>query len=76
MPESFRKIDEEQREKKQKSVAPGRDDMVKFHRYTREVWSKLAGRLLTDTEVEQILENFGTVLKVLLNTKVEHYDNQ
>jgi len=76
MSQISRKINEGPKEKKQKSFAPGRNDMVKFRCYTRKVWSKLAGRLLTDNEVDKIIEDFGRFLEVLLNREVEKYENK
>ena len=76
MSQISRKIDDELKEKKQNSFAPGRNDMVKFRCYTRKVWSKLAGRLLTDNEVDQIIEDFGRFLEVFLNSEVEKYEDK
>ena len=71
MPENPKKNNNRLVEKQEKSFALYQNDMVKFHRYTREVWSKLAGRLLTDNEVGQIIEDFGGFLDILLNREVE-----
>ena len=71
MSENPKKINNQFAEKQEKSFALYQNDMVKFRSYTREVWSKLAGRLLTDNEVSQIIEYFGGFLDILLNRKVE-----
>ena len=71
MAESPKKINNKLAEKQEKSFALYQNDMVEFHRYTRQVWSKLAGRLLTENEVGQIIENFGGFLDILLNREVE-----
>jgi len=65
------KIYDESTEKQKNSFALCQNDMVEFRCYTREVWSKLAGRLLTDKEVDQIIESFGGFLDVLSNRKVK-----
>ena len=58
-------------EKQKKTLALCRNDMVEFRCYTRQVWSKLAGRLLTDEEVDQVIESFGGFLNVLSNMEVK-----
>ena len=75
MSQTPQKINNKLIEKQKKSFALGQDDMVEFHHYTRKVWSKLAGRLLTDDEVSQIIENFGRFLDILSNRKVENEKN-
>ena len=71
MSQTPQKINNKLIEKLKKSFALGQDDMVEFHHYTRKVWSKLAGRLLTDDEVSQIIENFGRFLDILSNMEVK-----
>ena len=66
----------EQKEKKQKSLAPGRNDMVKFRCYTRQIWSKLAGRLLTDEDIDEIINSFGGFVDVLSNMEVKHNEEK
>ena len=58
-------------EKQKKSFALCQNDMVEFRCYTKHVWSKLAGRLLTDKEIDQIIESFGGFLDVLSNMEVK-----
>ena len=58
--------------KKQKnSFALCQNDMVEFRSYTRQVWSNLAGRLLSDKEVDQIIESFGNFLDILSDIEVK-----
>ena len=58
-------------QKQKKSFALCQNDMVEFRRYTRQIWSKLAGRLLTDKEVDQIIESFGRFLDILSDMEVK-----
>ena len=52
------------------------NDMVEFRCYTRQVWSKLAGRLLTDEEIDEIIKSFGGFLDVLSNMEVKHNEEK
>jgi len=65
------KICDGSQQKLKKSFALCQNDMVEFRSYTRQVWSKLAGRLLTDEEVDQVIESFGGFLDVLSNMEVK-----
>jgi len=65
------KIYDGSHQKQEKSFALCQNDMVEFRCYTRRVWSKLAGRLLTDKEVDQIIEGFGGFLDVLSDMEVK-----
>jgi hypothetical protein len=44
-------------------------DVLEFRRYTQRVWSKLAGRLISDDEADQIIEDFGRFLRALADGK-------
>ena len=47
------------------SLAPGDQDALAFRRYTQRVWSKAAGRPISEDEAEQIIETFGRFLRAL-----------
>ena len=65
------KICDGSQQKLKKSFALCQSDMVEFRCYTRQVWSKLADRLLTDEEVDQVIESFGGFLDVVSNMEVK-----
>ena len=65
------KICDGSQQKLKKSFALCQNDMVEFRCYTQQVWSKLADRLLTDKEVDQIIESFGGFLDVLSDMEVQ-----
>jgi len=47
------------------SLAPGPQDALAFREYTRRVWSRAAGRPLSEEEADQIIEDFGRFLHAL-----------
>jgi hypothetical protein len=47
------------------SVAPDPSDVVAFQKYTQRVWSKVAGRPISNNETKQILADFGRFLDAL-----------
>jgi len=51
--------------KGENSLAPGADDALAFRQYTQRVWSKVAGRPISEEEADQIAENFGRFLGAL-----------
>jgi hypothetical protein len=55
------------RERIKKNLAPDPSDMVAFRQYTKQVWSKVAGRPVSDEQTEQILADFGRFLDALMN---------
>ena len=53
-------------EKKSKnSLALDISNVLEFRRYTQRVWSKLAGRPISEDEADQIIEDFGQFLRAL-----------
>jgi len=57
-------------EKKPKnSLARNPSDVLEFRRYTQRVWSKLAGRPISEDEADQIIEDFGRFLRALADGK-------
>ena len=51
------------------SLALGTSDVLKFRKYTQRVWSKVAGRPISEDEADQIIEDFGQFLRALANEK-------
>ena len=52
--------------KSQKNMlAPDPSDVLAFRRYTQRVWSKVAGRPISEAEADQIIENFGRFIIAL-----------
>ena len=47
------------------SLALGTGDVLEFRKYTQCVWSKVAGRPISEDEAEQIIEDFGQFLRAL-----------
>ena len=57
-------------EKKSKnSLALDISNVLEFRRYTQRVWSKLAGRPISEDEADQIIEDFGRFLQALADGK-------
>lgn len=52
-----------------KSLAPDISGVVEFRKYTQRVWSKVAGRPISEDEADRIIEDFGQFLQVLANEK-------
>ena len=52
-------------EKQKNSLAPDPGNMLAFRKYTQRVWSKVAGRPISEAEAEQIIENFGRFIIAL-----------
>jgi hypothetical protein len=59
------------RKKQENILAPGPVDMLAFQRYTQQVWSKVAGRPISEEEARQIMENFGQLLHALTSNNGE-----
>ncbi len=55
--------------KLENSLALDTSDVLEFRRYTQRVWSKVAGRPISEDEAEQIIENFGRFLRALAGEK-------
>ena len=51
--------------KLKKSLALGPDDVLEFRKYTQRVWSKVAGRPISEDEAVQIIDDFGHFLRAL-----------
>ena len=51
------------------SLAHDISGVVKFRKYTQRVWSKAAGRSISEEEADQIIEDFGLFLQALANEK-------
>lgn len=52
-------------EREKKTLAPDPSDVVAFRRYTQQVWSRIAGRPISEEEADQILADFGRFLNAL-----------
>ncbi|MHC4464499.1 MAG: hypothetical protein ACYS30_24165 [Planctomycetota bacterium] len=46
-------------------LAPDPSDVLAFRKYTQRVWSKAAGRPISEKEADQIVEDFGRFLWAL-----------
>jgi len=53
------------KKKLKKSLALSTDDVLEFRKYTQRVWSKVAGRPISEDEADQIIEDFGQFLRAL-----------
>ena len=51
------------------SLALDTSDVLEFRKYTQRVWSKVAGRPISEDEAEQIIEGFGQFLRALAGEK-------
>lgn len=61
-------VDNSQKGEK-KSLALNKSDVLEFRKYTQSVWSKVAGRPISEGEADQIIENFGRFLQTLASEK-------
>jgi hypothetical protein len=57
--------------KRKNTLARDPSDVVAFRRYTRQVWSKVAGRPISEDEADQILADFGRFLDALIKDSGE-----
>jgi hypothetical protein len=58
--------------KNQKNIlAPHPSNVLAFHKYTQCVWSKVAGRPISENEANQIIEDFGRFLRALASENGE-----
>lgn len=55
--------------KPNKLLAQDISDVLEFRMYTQHVWSKLAGRPISEEETDQIIEDFGQFLRALADGK-------
>jgi len=55
--------------KLENSLALDTSDVLEFRKYTQRVWSKVAGRLISEDEANQIIEDFGQFLRALAGEK-------
>jgi len=51
------------------SLALGTSDVLEFRKYTQRVWSKVAGRPISEDEADQIIEDFGQFFRALAGEK-------
>jgi len=51
------------------SLALGTSDVLEFRKHTQRVWSKVAGRPISEDEADQIIENFDRFLRALASEK-------
>jgi len=58
------------------SLAPDPDNVIIFRKNTQEVWSKVAGRPISEEEADEIMENFGLFLKALTIERKDTYEQQ
>jgi len=59
-------------QKNQKNLlAPDPSDVLAFRKYTKRVWSKVAGRPISEKEADRIVEDFGRFLYALASKNGE-----
>jgi len=59
-------------QKNQKNLlAPQQSSVLAFRKYTQHVWSKVAGRPISEDEADKIIEDFGKFLRALASKKGE-----
>lgn len=59
-------------QKDQKNLlAPDPSDVLAFRKYTQRVWSKVAGRPISENEADRIIEDFGRFLRALASKNGE-----
>jgi Ser/Thr protein kinase RdoA (MazF antagonist) len=58
------------------SLALDTSDVLEFQKYTQRVWSKVAGRPISEDEADQIIENFGRFLRALASEKKGYKDDK
>jgi hypothetical protein len=59
-------------QKDQKNLlAPHPSDVLAFRKYTQRVWSKVAGRPISEKEADRIIEDFGRFLRALASKNGE-----
>jgi len=59
-------------QKDQKNLlAPDPSDVLAFRKYTQRVWSKVAGRPISEKEADRIVEDFGRFLCALASKNGE-----
>ncbi len=59
-------------QKDQKNLlAPDPSDVLAFRKYTQRVWSKVAGRPISEKEADRIIEDFGRFLRALASKNGE-----
>jgi len=61
-----KKLTKNSQENQKNSLAPNTSDVLAFRKYTQRVWSKVAGRQISEDEADQIIENFGRFLRALV----------
>ena len=57
--------------KLENSLALKCSDVLEFRRHTKHVWSKMAGRVISEREVDQIIEDFGRFVRILATVNGE-----
>ncbi|MFC1780790.1 hypothetical protein ACFLZ8_00820 [Planctomycetota bacterium] len=55
--------------KLENSLALGTSDVLEFRKYTQRIWSKVAGKPISEDEADQIIEDFGQFLRALAGEK-------
>jgi hypothetical protein len=59
-------------QKDQKNLlAPDPSDVLAFRKYTQRVWSKVAGRPISEKEADRIIEDFARFLRALASKNGE-----
>jgi hypothetical protein len=53
-------------------LAPDPNNVLAFRKYTQRVWSKVAGRPISEAEADQIIENFGRFMLALSRHNGDH----
>ena len=60
------------RKNRKNILAPDPKNVLAFREYTQCVWSKVAGRPISEAEADQIIENFGQFILALSRENGEH----
>jgi len=65
MKRTARKLPSDSQKSQKNIFAPDPGDVLAFRRYTQLVWSKVAGRPLSEDEADRIIDNFGCFIRAL-----------
>jgi len=71
MNRNAKKLLSDSRKNQKNLLAPEPSDVLAFRKYTQCVWSKVAGRPISEDEADQIIEDFGRFLRALASENGE-----
>ncbi len=71
MNRNAKKLLSNSRKNQKNLLAPEPSDVLAFRKYTQRVWSKVAGRPISEDETDQIIEDFGRFLRALASENGE-----